>query len=1441
MDNVNAQPVNDLTPAATQSNKPFHEAVAEKIIAQLEQGTAPWITPWKSGDGGGMLPFNPTTGKRYKGINGIHLLSQGRTDQRWLTYKQAAAVGAFVRKGEKSTPVQYWKFEEEQTKRDENNKPVLDGNGKPVKVRVRLERPKMFMARVFNAEQIEGLPEYQRPIQSWNAIERAETILAASGATIVHGGDQAFYRPSTDKIHSPNRDQFPTAQAYYATQLHELGHWTGHPSRLDRDLSHPFGSEGYAKEELRAEIASMILGAELGIGHDPGQHVSYVASWIKALKEDPLEIFRAAADAEKIQTFVLGLEQQLIQTQEQPQPVPVPESWTGPACEIFDEEMAARIGDPTYSRAKKLASDLATYDEMSFEPSPKEQQYLDERQDAIVEAKQWVRENVLLNPVVKERMYETVRDLGRYAGDIDADKELRDYLAEMEGRSAQVESNEQGVAMQIPAPQPNTQAEEWALRAIERTDLDQVVRRMTGEQLMTFNQVLESMKPLSNDNDFWTRREEAMEEMFNDVDTVDDRIQRAGEIIGDEVQRRIDVALREQPDENVTAEQALADQLSDSAVVQQGYIDASDNDAAAVHREEAGIDASAAAVSPEGESLSTSEQMVVTALVNVRSEPNTELKASFGRLFESTSGQVLGYELPSDWLGETQVAGIATDPDGESVSMVSGDQVPEFYGLYARDKNGNAVWLADYASEAEAQVEAARLAKIHSHAQVGSATNDQAAEYDPDLVQEMMMYETRIEELQSAIKKHIAEGDSVNADFLTFGHPVDPIGGSLNENLSNLRECQKKAGITERETLRFEGDFRDGDRIEPNAQAWYDDWWERKSEGFPEDDIKLELSRYPQEGEQWTFNSKGQHVIFVPPRNQEQTQHQSQAVTGKQSQATDRTYIDVPFKEKEQVRELGAKWDRQEKSWYIVPGADHEPFTQWLTPRAEEPQVIPDAAQAAPEVEVTASQEKATVDGQKPAVLKPGRQYLAVPYGERAAARAAGAAWDKAAKSWYVGPDGDSKALARWNPENVRNEQLPAQTLEEEFADAMRAVGLVPDTYKGDKHPILDGKKHRVPVEGGRNGARDGFYVGFTDGHPAGFIGNNKTGVGINWKSKGYSLSAEEKALLAAQAAANTQARDAELLKTHLAVAERVTAGIKDLVQVGSPTPYLQAKNIAATPGVLTDPAGQQTVIPAMDAAGKIWTAQYIQKDGTKRFAKEGRKEGCFHPLGGLKALAAAPAIVIAEGYATASSLAGALEFGTVAAFDSGNLLPVAKALHEMFPNKPVIVAGDEDAHLLLTHGVNVGRSKAQEAAKAVGGSAIFPLFTPAEVFYPTDLPPVTPQAYRTHLAAVSAYKDLINKEGADVRQSERAIELKAEMLSDAQLAALEKMKRLTDFNDLGAKCASGQERLLRQVKNSVNLLIEQHQVKAVAAQEVNKQGVGLEDQLRRARSVGGM
>ena len=168
--------------------KPFHEVVAERLIEQLQQGTAPWQKPWNPGESGAFLPYNPVTGNRYKGINSIHLLSQDRDDQRWMTYKQATEAGAQVRKGEKGTGIQYWKFTDEDIKKDDDGKPVLDDEGNPVKVVVQLERPRGFFAMVFNGEQIDGLPPIRKQEHTWDPIERAEGILTASGADIHHNG-----------------------------------------------------------------------------------------------------------------------------------------------------------------------------------------------------------------------------------------------------------------------------------------------------------------------------------------------------------------------------------------------------------------------------------------------------------------------------------------------------------------------------------------------------------------------------------------------------------------------------------------------------------------------------------------------------------------------------------------------------------------------------------------------------------------------------------------------------------------------------------------------------------------------------------------------------------------------------------------------------------------------------------------------------------------------------------------------------------------------------------------------------------------------------------------------------------------------------------------------------------------------------------------------------
>ena len=212
----------------------FAKRLADKLIEQLKAGTAPWQQPWQAGR---MLsPYNPTTGNRYRGINILALMATGRSDPRWMTYRQAQGQGWQVRGGEKGTQIQHWIWEEKRLLLGEDGQPELDNEGKPVKDMVRLARPKVIAAAVFNAAQIEGIPELEpaRPPE-WDPVTKAEQLLGASQAKIQHsqsGG--AFYRRSTDTIHLPVREQFPSAAGYYAVALHELGHWTGHPDRLNR-------------------------------------------------------------------------------------------------------------------------------------------------------------------------------------------------------------------------------------------------------------------------------------------------------------------------------------------------------------------------------------------------------------------------------------------------------------------------------------------------------------------------------------------------------------------------------------------------------------------------------------------------------------------------------------------------------------------------------------------------------------------------------------------------------------------------------------------------------------------------------------------------------------------------------------------------------------------------------------------------------------------------------------------------------------------------------------------------------------------------------------------------------------------------------------------------------------------------------------------------------
>ncbi len=162
---------------------------------------------------------------------------------------------------------------------------------------------------VFNGSQIDGIPDYVAPdvkAAPWRRPEAADIILTNSKAIIRIGGDRAFYSPSLDFIQLPDPASFESPYAFSSTALHEASHWSGHKSRLDRDLTGRFGSAAYAQEELRAELASVFLGKILDLPCDIPNHADYLASWIIKLKEDKREIFRAASDAQRIADYLLA-------------------------------------------------------------------------------------------------------------------------------------------------------------------------------------------------------------------------------------------------------------------------------------------------------------------------------------------------------------------------------------------------------------------------------------------------------------------------------------------------------------------------------------------------------------------------------------------------------------------------------------------------------------------------------------------------------------------------------------------------------------------------------------------------------------------------------------------------------------------------------------------------------------------------------------------------------------------------------------------------------------------------------------------------------------------------------------------------------------------------------------------------------------------------------
>lgn len=273
----------------------LYQQVTDSIIAELEKGAAPWVKPWRAD---ATADHNQISGKPYRGINrlllGMASMAGGFASPAWATYKQWQELGYQVNKGEKATHIVFFKPMQGKTNAEtgevEAGYCVIRGYA------------------VFNATQT-NFPA-SAPIvtdSGFNPLPACEQFIIKTGAQVTHGGDAAFYMPSQDRIQLPNKSAFDGELHYYATAFHELTHWTGAKSRLDRELSGRFGNPEYAFEELVAELGAAFTCADQGIQGEL-RHAGYIGHWLKACRADNKAIFKAAALAQKAADYLAALD-----------------------------------------------------------------------------------------------------------------------------------------------------------------------------------------------------------------------------------------------------------------------------------------------------------------------------------------------------------------------------------------------------------------------------------------------------------------------------------------------------------------------------------------------------------------------------------------------------------------------------------------------------------------------------------------------------------------------------------------------------------------------------------------------------------------------------------------------------------------------------------------------------------------------------------------------------------------------------------------------------------------------------------------------------------------------------------------------------------------------------------------------------------------------------
>ncbi|BAU51976.1 ArdC family protein [Mucilaginibacter gotjawali] len=296
--------------------------LSEKLIGEIKEGNSLFQKPLKdNGLPAFVKPVNPTTGKGYSAMNALILGMQRHDDPRWLSADAARFAGNWVKEGERGTLIEFPKTSDIQAIRTAEGERIKDEAGVTQTKTVEFEKPQQGKAFLFNAEQMNDIVPLEEFLakqdegQPLSPVERAEKLIEDSKAVIIHGGQEAYYDKQRDAIFMPEMEQFENETKYYQAAIHQLAHWTGHESRLNRPMEGKFGSLDYAREEMRAAIAAILIGGELKTGHNFGHQAAYMNNFAKILKDEPFEIAKASRDAQKIANLLLGVTQKREQKQ----------------------------------------------------------------------------------------------------------------------------------------------------------------------------------------------------------------------------------------------------------------------------------------------------------------------------------------------------------------------------------------------------------------------------------------------------------------------------------------------------------------------------------------------------------------------------------------------------------------------------------------------------------------------------------------------------------------------------------------------------------------------------------------------------------------------------------------------------------------------------------------------------------------------------------------------------------------------------------------------------------------------------------------------------------------------------------------------------------------------------------------------------------------------